>query len=178
MFRWAASELGLPVTLTPVDMARKKHPKPGERLTRLVGVRLSEEHYEKFKAMLHSTNCQNVSELIRRIVLKDKIYFYYVDGTLDIPVEELCTLRRDINCIGININQVTAEFHKAESPAGKLAAALRIESQYREVGKLEQRLLDMISEFTKKCFNKDYLREGYRLGEFKVLRVPQKPAKN
>src|SRR5690349_25178734 len=89
MFRLPASELGLPVTSTTVDMARKKHPKPEERLTRLVGVRLRQEDYEKFAAMLHSTNCHSVGELLRSIVLKERICFRYIDGTIDVPVNEL-----------------------------------------------------------------------------------------
>jgi hypothetical protein len=175
MLRWAASELGLPVTLMPVDMARKKHPKPEERLTRLVGVRLRQEDYEKFEAMLHSANCHSVGELLRSIVLKQRIYFRYIDATMDIPVNELCRIRREINCIGVNINQLTHQFHDAESPLRKVTLALKVEHAYKQVGVLEKELMDMISEFSKRWSQRDFLRDGYRLGEFKVLRLPDKP---
>jgi hypothetical protein len=173
MSRLLASELGLPVTLTPVDMARKKHPRPEERLTRLVGVRLRQEDYEKFEAMLHTTNCHSVGELLRSIVLKERIYFRYIDATMDIPVEELARIRNEINCIGVNINQLTHEFHQADSPLQKVTLALNVEHAYKKVGVLEKELLAMISQFSKRWSQRDFLKDGYRLGEFKVLRVPE-----
>jgi hypothetical protein len=178
MVRLPASELGLPVTSTPVDMPRKKHPKLEERLTRLVGVRLRQEDYEKFEAMLHSTNCHSVGELLRSIILKERIYFRYIDATMDIPVEELARIHSEINRIGVNINQLTHQFHDTDGPLKKVTLALKVERAYKEVGVIEKELLAMISQFSERRNQSDFLKDGYRLGEFKVLRVPQKPAKD
>ena len=45
-------------------------------------------------------------------------------------------------------------------------------ANWGEVEKVVEPLLGVISEFTKSCRNRDFLREGYRLGEFKILKVP------
>jgi len=51
------------------------------------------------------------SELLRAIVTRERIFFYYMDATLDLPMNELAMIRKQITAIGYNINQMTHRFH-------------------------------------------------------------------
>jgi len=153
-------------------MPRRKYPNKEDQLSKLVGVRLKEKAYNKFKAMLLNTNCQTVGELLRVIATHQKIFFYYKDASLDLPMHELSLIRKQITAIGYNINQITHHFHQAERTTEKLVLALKIQEEYKKVGKKVDELMDFTSDLAKKRLSQETIRAGFNLEEFKILRVP------
>ncbi len=153
-------------------MPRRKYPKPEECLSRLIGVRLKERDYDKFKAMLHNTNCQTVGELLRAIVMKEKIFFYYEDGTMKVPFHELAGIHSAIKAIGRNINQITHHFHQADDPKKKLFLSLNVAAEYKKVGKKEEELVTLIEAIARKWLDREPVKAGFKLEEFRILRVP------
>jgi hypothetical protein len=130
-------------------MARKKAPNQDKLLTKLVGVRLSPDVYDRLDKLRLTSDCQSVAELARRILSREKIVAFWVDRTMDATVEELCRIRREINSIGVNINQVTHAFHADDAPGRRVAEALKIVKQYNEIGDKVAELLGVISQVTK-----------------------------
>lgn len=91
-----------------------------------------------------------MGELARKILSKEKITCYYKDTTMDAPMEELTHIRKELNAIGVNINQITHKFHIADNPSQKIDQVLRVEREYKRVGDKVDRLLAMVFELSKK----------------------------
>ena len=64
-------------------------------MTRKVGVRFNEKTYQHLLYLVENTNNQSVGELVRRIVVKDKILFFAVDTTMRGPMIDLAGIRED-----------------------------------------------------------------------------------
>ena len=135
-------------------MARKKATDQTELLTKLVGVRLSEEVYNRLEKFRKNTNCQTLGELGRRILSKERITYFQKDATMDATAEELSRIRKELNSIGININQITHSFHNADLANQKTLHALKVAEQYKKVGDKVDQLLAIVSQLAKKWLQK------------------------
>jgi hypothetical protein len=135
-------------------MARKKAADQTELLTKLVGVRLSEEFYNRLEKSRQNTDCQTVGELIRRNLYKERITYFHKDASMDAPMEELCRIRKEINSIGVNINQITQSFHNADQANQKVLHTLKVAEQFKKVGEKIEELLPLISQLVKKWLQK------------------------
>ena len=65
-------------------------------------------------------------------------------------VAELALIRKEINSIGVNINQITRHFNSESSPSKKIADALKIVEEYQKVGRRLDKLMNVTSEITEK----------------------------
>jgi methyl-accepting chemotaxis protein len=135
-------------------MARKKATDQKELLTRLVGVRLSEEFYDRLEKSRQSTNCQTVGELIRRNLYKERITYFHKDASMDGTMEELSRIRKELNSIGTNINQITHSFHTADVANQRTFIALKVAEQYNKVGDKVEQLLKIVSQLAIKWLQK------------------------
>ena len=137
-------------------MTRRRIPKREKLLTRKVGVRFNEKTYRHLLYLVENTNSQSVGELVRRIVVKDKILFFAVDTTMRGPMIDLAGIREELKRIGTNINQITHAFHLAETDSQKVFHALRVADQYKMVDERVERLLEVVTELAKKWLSGDY----------------------
>ena len=125
-------------------------------MTRKVGVRFNEKTYQHLLYLVENTNSQSVGELVRRIVVKEKILFFAVDTTMRGPMIDLAGIREELKRIGTNINQITHAFHLAEADSQKVFHALRVAEQYKMVDERVERLLEVVTELAKKWLSGDY----------------------
>jgi hypothetical protein len=70
---------------------------------------------------------------VRAILYKEKITFYDTDATLNATAVELAGIRKELNHIGNNINQITKSFHSADSDIARMFYALKVAGEYRKV---------------------------------------------
>ncbi len=125
-----------------------------ELLTNPIRTRVRESVYQRLVKMMENSDCQSIGELARKILSREKIICYYRDTTMDKPMEELTLIRKELNAIGVNINQITHKFHIADSPGQMMDQALRIEKEYKKVGEKVDRLLAMVFDMSKKWLQK------------------------
>ncbi|MBL7872082.1 MAG: plasmid mobilization relaxosome protein MobC [Cyclobacteriaceae bacterium] len=135
-------------------MARKKSSDQAELLTKLVGVRLSANVYNRLEKFRQQTDCQSMGELGRRILSKERITYFLKDATMDAPLEELTRIRKELHAIGVNINQITHSFHITDLANQKTIHALKIAEQYKQVGDKVDQLLLIVSQLAKKWLQK------------------------
>jgi methyl-accepting chemotaxis protein len=135
-------------------MARKKATNQTELLTRLVGVRLSENVYTRLEKFVESTDCQTVAELGRRLMSKERITYFHKDASMDATMEELSRIRKELNSIGTNINQITHSFHTADVANQRTFLALKVAEQYNKVGDKVEQLLKIVSQLAIKWLQK------------------------
>lgn len=128
-------------TSNPLVMTRRKI-SDAERLSVKVGLRISRPFYNKMTGWLSKSNCQSIAELARRILYKEPVIFYTKDVTMDGIARELSLLRKEINAIGFNINQVTRYFNGKTLPASKIYEALKILDEFKKIsGKCDTAIL-------------------------------------
>jgi len=131
-------------------MGRRKSNRPTELLTCHVQAKVTEEVYKRLDQVKSISDCQTIGELARRILSKEKITTYHRDVSLDAPLEELVKIRKEINAIGVNINQITHQFHLTDDPKQRVFQALKIADEYKKVGARIDRLMTMISYLGRK----------------------------
>jgi hypothetical protein len=113
-------------------MTRKKV-SDSARLSVKVGLRISRPFHDRMMGWLKKSNCQSIAELARRILYKEQIIFYTKDATMDGVAKELSLIRKDINSIGVNINQVTRYFNGKTLPQSKIYEALKILDEFKKI---------------------------------------------
>lgn len=127
---------------------------PAVKITHKVTIHLSQAYFEKLQDWLSHSNCRSVSELARSILYKEKINWYHKDASLESTAIELAGIRKELNAIGKNINQITHYFHGTALPNQKMFHALKVADEYRKVGSKVDELLKMISEISKTWLRK------------------------
>jgi hypothetical protein len=129
-------------------MSRKKLAEKS-LLAHKIQTRVDEHTHAELLSKLKDSDCQNLSELTRRILSHQRIITFTKDVTWDQPMEELCLIRKEINAIGNNINQITRHFHTApdHEKSQHLISAL---AQYEQIKSKTQQLLDLINPLAKK----------------------------
>ncbi|MEZ4945124.1 MAG: plasmid mobilization relaxosome protein MobC [Cyclobacteriaceae bacterium] len=129
-------------------MGRRRSSKEG--LTRIFSVRVSDRYYKRLEEIKKNSNCQYIGEVARRILYREEIVWYHKDASMDSTVAELTLIRKELNAIGININQITRHFHSADIPNQKIFHALKIVDEYKKVGQKLEKVMSVTSEITKK----------------------------
>ena len=64
------------------------------------------------------------------------------------PTDELIRIRKEINAIGVNINQITEFFHTADSSDQKLFHALKVAETYQQVSDQVNLIWKQVSEMS------------------------------
>lgn len=117
-----------------------------EPLTRLIGVRVSEPFYTKLEGWQQQSNCQTIGELVRKILLEEKINWYHKDASMDGVAAELAGIRKELNAMGTNINQVTRYFNSTTLPNQKIFEALKILEEYQKITAKVENVLTIIGK--------------------------------
>jgi len=131
-------------------MPRKKNKNRGQLLTHPLIVRLNENTFKRLEGIQKQSNCHSIGEVARNILSKEKILMLTKDVTMNIPMEELTSIRKELKAIGNNINQQTRHFHTAESEAQRSFYFMRTSDLYKNVGDKVDRLLEILTQMSLK----------------------------
>ncbi len=129
-------------------MGQRKYSK-SEPLDHLIGVRVTEQFYNKLEGLRKNSNCQTLGEFARQILLQEKINWYHKDATTDAVTVELTGIRKELKSIGTNINQVTRYFNGTTIPNQKIFEALKILDEYKKVSDKMDKLLTVLDGLIK-----------------------------
>ena len=124
--------------------------KTDEHLEKVITVRVSKRFFDGLEEKRKKTNCQTVSEMVRAILYKERIMFYYTDASLNATAIELAGIRKELNQIGSNVSDITQSFHAADSQSQRMFQALRVAEEYKRVESKVEKLQIMVSEIGKK----------------------------
>jgi MobC-like protein len=83
--------------------------------SRFVGVRFTEDEYDKIEKRANNTTCIALSEYIRRILLNKPVTGYTRNRSLDDFMAEMILLRNELNAIGHNYNQAVRKLHTCDT---------------------------------------------------------------
>lgn len=92
-----------------------------------------------------------MGELIRKLINREKINCVYTDTTMNAPMEELVSIRKELKAIGVNINQITRSFNQEKTrEAARQYYVMQVAELYKKVDIKVDRLLLMVGELTEK----------------------------
>lgn len=85
--------------------------------SRKVTVRFTLDEYNEINTQFRKSTAKVISDYIRTILLDGKITLYYRNQSLDLLIEELKLLRRELAAIGNNFNQVVKKINSVKEAA-------------------------------------------------------------
>jgi len=129
-------------------MTRKKV-EADEKLIHKITIRVSDPFLKKMEGWLAQSNCQSMAELARHIICKEEIIWYHKDTSKDAVTVELTAIRKELNAIGTNINQVTRHFNSSNNPNQKIFESLKILDEYKKVSGKVDNLLTLLDSIIK-----------------------------
>ena len=135
-------------------MGRTKYKAREELLNFPVRTRVTEVTYKRLEKLVAESGCQSVGEVARKILSKEKILCFYKDTTMNAPMEELASIRKELKSIGININQLTKGYNSAKEEAHKAFYSLKVMEQYKPVEVKVDRLLLLVLALAEKWLQK------------------------
>jgi len=115
-----------------------------------IKLRVNQWHYDRLSGMLSQSHYKNMSELLRDIVCERQVVIYTRDETLGMVMEELAGIRKELNSIGININQAVKRLHNTVEKSKTLLLGLEIAEHLQQLERLTQQLFPIISQLAKK----------------------------
>ena len=86
----------------------------------MVRTRLTKTAYDRLLDIMQKSNCTTVGGIARKILSKEKIACFYIDATMNAPMEELAAIRSELKAIGVNINQQTRFFNASKNDASEV----------------------------------------------------------
>jgi len=123
----------------------------GTRLSHRIHTRVTTEKYEELSELMRqSRNIHSLSELLRSILNNKKIMVETYDASLDKVMAELSGIRKELQAIGMNINQVTHRFHTEDLPEGKLFQAMEIVKLYQHTDLKVTELFSVIAKLSER----------------------------
>ncbi len=127
-------------------MAGKKRQDTNSLLIHQVFTRINDKTYQRLQSILEKSNCHTIGELARKILSNERIIVYHSDKSLEAPVQQLIMIREELRSIGVNINQITHQFHVADSRQQRMVHALKVGEEYSKVGEKVDELIKMVAE--------------------------------
>lgn len=131
-------------------MSRKKTKNPEQLLSHPIIIRVNENTFKRLEKIQTHSNCQSIGQVARNILSKEKILMLTRDITMNAPMEELASIRKELKAIGVNINQQTRHFHTSENEAQRSFYFMRTSDLYKNVGEKVDRLLEIITQMSLK----------------------------
>jgi hypothetical protein len=135
-------------------MPRKKASDQDELFIVPVRTRVTKATAERLEKLRAFSDCHSIGELARRILSGSTITVFHKDASMDGVMEQLVIIRRELNAIGVNMNQVTRSYHQSRDEHTKAFYALKLAAQYQEAATRINLLLSLISQLSKKWLAK------------------------
>lgn len=79
--------------------------------TKWLHLRLSNDEFEILQKLFKKSTCQKMSDFARKNLLQKPVILKYRNESLDALMIELILLRKNLNAIGNNFNQVVKKLH-------------------------------------------------------------------
>ncbi len=127
-------------------MTRKKTEKRDELLTHPIILRVTQTVFKRLEKLQQESSCQSVGEVARKILSREKILCFYKDVSLNGPMEELASIRKELKAIGVNINQQTHRFHISDTDAQRAFYVMKTADLYQKVGEKVDAALVLIAK--------------------------------
>jgi len=91
--------------------------KKDENRSRKITIRLKPAEYKSIEARFHKSRFRRLSEYSRNVLLEKPVTIFHRNQSLDETLEELILLRKELNAVGNNFNQIVRKLNSIKSGA-------------------------------------------------------------
>ena len=134
-------------------MARRKA-QQSDLLQHKIQTRVNQAKFNQLTELAKKAANGSTSDLLRDILYNREIKVRTIDKSLSELMPELIRLRREVNSIGNNINQITRYFHQSPDDTRKVFYATRVAGLYSSTNSKVEELLQLIEELGKRWLQK------------------------
>ncbi len=120
-----------------------------ERRTRKLTVRFTDKEYERLEDKFQNIATGEMSENVRNLLFNKPIIIKQRNASIDNFMEELISMRQELNAIGNNFNQVVKKLHMLEKiPEFRTWITINEETRQQLISKVKliQTRIDQFSE--------------------------------
>lgn len=123
---------------------------PKEIRAKWVSVRLNEMEKNKLEKLYKKTTCNSLGEYVRSVLLKEPVIVRFRNRSADDFIEEILLLRKELNAIGNNFNQLVHKLYTLDSISEIKAWAILNESGKKIFMKKVAEISEKMSEIYEK----------------------------
>jgi phosphoribosyl-ATP pyrophosphohydrolase len=134
-------------------MARNKE-KEEEKLQHKIQTRINTAKHTELVLLAAKTGNNSLSDLLRDILYHRPLILKTRDATLDHFMPELIRLRKELNHIGVNINQVTHHFNQSDEQTRRLFYAMKVSQRFDVVINKSEEILYVIEKLGERWLQK------------------------
>ena len=125
------------------------------KFTYPIRTRVNRTTYERLEKILVDSDCQTIGELARKLITRERINCFYKDITMNAPMEELVSIRKELKSIGVNINQITKTFNQEKTKeTQRQYYVVQVAELYEKVDTKVETLLILIAKLTQRWLQK------------------------
>ncbi len=121
-----------------------------ESLKHDIKLRVNQFHFDRLNNLLSASHHRTMSELLREIICAQKIIIYTKDESLDILMTELIKIRKELNAIGINLNQITKQINSTTDKNKITLLGIESTESLRQTQEKIAELFSLIAQLAKK----------------------------
>lgn len=127
---------------------------PIQNRTHWCHLRLTENEHNILKKKLTTTTCHQISDYVRRVLFECPVTVKHRDQSMDDFMNELIALRRELNALGNNFNQVVKKINSVKTTR-EIGAWLPVaETQKKELLEKVNHIQERINQFSATWFAK------------------------
>jgi hypothetical protein len=119
--------------------------------TRLIGLRLTPEEFEKVDHWRRQSTTPEISEFIRRVLFGKPITVQQRNQSLDDFMAEMMRLRTELNAIGNNFNQAVKRLHQLREANGAVESVEQYDrgqtALLEKVGAIKEKINQMADQW-------------------------------
>jgi len=135
-------------------MPRKKAKEQEAILSHPIIVRVTASEFKRLDDLRKKSDYKTIGDIVRKILSNQKIKIFQQDVSMNKPMEEIASVRKEIKAIGININQITRHFNQEHSDTNKAFYAIKAAEKYAVVGAKVDHLILLISKLAEQWLQK------------------------
>jgi DNA-binding HxlR family transcriptional regulator len=132
------------------DKMNRHKLKQGEALLYDIKTRVNSENFERLQGRLKASHYQTMSEMLRDMICNGQIHVVTVDETLDVVMEQLTGLRKELNAIGVNLNQLTRLLNIARQSGNRSVNLAEFTDTLTQLATKIDPIQEIISQLAKK----------------------------
>ena len=119
--------------------------------TRIIGLRLTAEEYEKIEKRFKNSTSRKLSEYVRCLLFNKPVTVFQRNQSLDDFMAEMIQLRTELNNIGNNFNQAVKKLHTlhqiAEFRSWLINYELEKQTLFNKIDEIKNRINKIADEW-------------------------------
>ncbi len=122
-----------------------------QKRTVWINIRVTKTEHERLLRKVESTTCRKMSDYVRRVIFEKPVIVKTRDQSIDQLMQELIRLRKELNAVGNNFNQVVRQLHStphAQAVTYWASAAVALQKELVDrIGNIQKKIDELTGKW-------------------------------